>query len=178
MSSATDPTDVFKNMPPDDLAQVVNAVTVLATSLLDALPEYGAEELQGLIRDGLKAGAFRDHALELMKAFPAVANGAEAAVRLEAILAALERLIALLAPLERVVLRLVNLRRVLAHLANTVSLDYYAGAQVGARMKQPDAMRVAQELAPYHARARRKKAPGAEVEGEFDDPDDDAPGAA
>jgi len=178
MDFAADPTNVFTNMPPEDLAQVVSSVNVLGTLLLKALPEFPPEVLGSLTGDGIKPAAFRAHSHELMKAFPGVANGAQAAERLGSILAALDQVIALLAPLERVVLRLVNLRRVLAHLGNTVALDHYAGAQMGARLKQPDAMHVSQELAPHHARARRKKVDAGAVDAEFDDSDDEALDAA
>lgn len=177
MSSATEPTEVFKNMPPDDLAKVVDAVNVLTNVLLKALPSYSPEEMQGLTGDGIKPAAFRSHAHEMMLWFPALVNGTVSPERLAAIHAALAQLVTLLAPLERVVEALVDLRRVLAHLGNTMALDFYAGTQVGARLKQPDAMYVSQKLAPHHARARRKKDDG-ESDGEFDDSDDETSDAA
>ena len=162
----------------EDLA-ALRAAQAIIDQKMARVPDVPPDELARMKGDTLKMGAHRKHSKNLMDAYPDLVHPPGSAERLGAIIEAIDEADSLLPAMERALDKLRNYKRKMAFVGNTLSLVFYEGSKTGARTGQPAATRVVQELAPYHARTRRAK-PGAEgeVEGEFDDADDEAPGQA
>lgn len=157
---------------PQDLAEIRAAQAVIDEKLA-RLRDVPPEELARMKGDSLKMCAHRKHAKNLMDAFPQLVHPADSAQRLGSINDAIDETDTLLPAMERSAHKLRNYKRKLAHVGNTLSLVFYDGSKSGARIGQPAAVRVKQELAPYHRVKRAKPGPDGEtVDGEFDDTDD------
>jgi len=158
---------------PDDMATFRTAAAVFTEKLMPLVPDVSPGELDAMSGDGLKAAARRAHALELMTSHKDVVPPSVSAERLAAAQEVVASLDEILVPLERAVQHLRNYRRQSVNVGNFQVSGLFQAAKTGARMGQQSAQRVVDELAPYTAQRRaRKAADGSETEAEFDDSDD------
>jgi hypothetical protein len=160
---------------PDQKAAFRSAAAVFTDQLIPLIPDVPAAALEGMRGDGVKSAARRAHALELMGSHKDVVPPSVSPERLADAQASVSDIDELLVPLERTVHRLRNYRRQCVHVGDTQVSGFTESARTGARMGQASAQRVVDEMAPYTARKRaRKAADGSEVDGEFDDSDDES----
>lgn len=159
---------------PDDMATFRTAAAVFTEKLMPLVPDVSPGHLETLSHDSVKLAARRAHALALMTSHKEIVPSSVSPERLAAAQDTVAEIDQILLPLDRAVQRLRNYRRQTVHVGNTQVSGFFESAKTGARLGQPSAQRVVQELSPYTARKRTgKAADGSEAEAEFDDSDDE-----